>query len=232
MNEKDIQQLIERFMAGKSSIEEERLLAEYFRTHDVPEKWQDYKAMFAWFDEGMPHDKDEDNKGNTDGTKADRKQPGNGTAKRAKIITMLTAAAAIALLLVIVMPRNGKKAMTEAVTQHHSQAQIAQATATDSAQTDSVTIEVTKQKTKKKGYRRDRYKVMPPKTYLAKNYEDLSDSIYNKAEQQAKEHINETYREQEELMKSLDKDYERLEQNIDIYLTALENYEVEEEEYY
>ena len=50
----DIQRLIDRFMSGHTSLGEEELLAQYFRTHDVPEEWADYKAMFAYFDAGMP----------------------------------------------------------------------------------------------------------------------------------------------------------------------------------
>ena len=56
MKSEDIQKLIERFMAGHTSIDEENRLAEYFRTNDVPDEWADYKHMFAWFDSGMPLD--------------------------------------------------------------------------------------------------------------------------------------------------------------------------------
>lgn len=50
----DIKKLVERFMNGLTTIEEERQLAEYFRTHEVSDQWQEYKEMFAWFDKGMP----------------------------------------------------------------------------------------------------------------------------------------------------------------------------------
>lgn len=50
-----IAQLLNRFMEGATTIEEERLLAEYFRkTEHVPEEWSDYRRMFDWFSEGMP----------------------------------------------------------------------------------------------------------------------------------------------------------------------------------
>ncbi|MCR5312229.1 MAG: hypothetical protein K6E54_01025 [Bacteroidaceae bacterium] len=48
----EIGQLLGRFMSGESSLEEERALAEYFRTHEVSEEWQEYKEMFALFDSG------------------------------------------------------------------------------------------------------------------------------------------------------------------------------------
>lgn len=50
----DIQRLIDRFMSGQTTLSEEARLAEFFRTHDVPREWADYKAMFAYFDAGMP----------------------------------------------------------------------------------------------------------------------------------------------------------------------------------
>lgn len=48
-----IQSLIDKFLDGQTSPEEERLLAEYFRTEAVPPEWEDYREMFAWFDGGM-----------------------------------------------------------------------------------------------------------------------------------------------------------------------------------
>jgi hypothetical protein len=47
-----IAQLIEKFMAGTTSIAEEDVLAQYFRTHEVSEEWTVYKEMFALFDAG------------------------------------------------------------------------------------------------------------------------------------------------------------------------------------
>ena len=52
--DKDIKKLIERFMAGLTTVEEEDRIAEYFRTHDVSGQWRKYKEMFSWFDKGMP----------------------------------------------------------------------------------------------------------------------------------------------------------------------------------
>lgn len=47
-----IAQLIEKFMSGTTSIAEEDVLAQYFRTHEVSEEWAVYKEMFALFDAG------------------------------------------------------------------------------------------------------------------------------------------------------------------------------------
>lgn len=49
-----ITQLLHSFMEGRTTLEEEEVLAEYFRTtHQIPKEWEEYKEMFAYFDEGM-----------------------------------------------------------------------------------------------------------------------------------------------------------------------------------
>lgn len=55
---KEIASLLQKFMAGVSSIDEEKRLAVYFRSADVPADWMAYKMMFAYFDAGMPADLD------------------------------------------------------------------------------------------------------------------------------------------------------------------------------
>lgn len=53
-NKKDIATLLDKFMAGATTIEEEQTLADYFRSQQrVPAEWEDYKDMFAYFDNGM-----------------------------------------------------------------------------------------------------------------------------------------------------------------------------------
>ena len=44
---------LDRFMDGQTTVEEEALLADYFRSGDVPAEWEDYRAMFDYFDRGM-----------------------------------------------------------------------------------------------------------------------------------------------------------------------------------
>ena len=51
-DKQEIAQLLEKFMAGETSVAEEQMLAEYFRTHEVGEEWTEYKEMFALFDSG------------------------------------------------------------------------------------------------------------------------------------------------------------------------------------
>ena len=48
-----IQDLLDKFMNGLTTLEEEATLGDYFRTHEVPEEWEDYRQMFGYFDRGM-----------------------------------------------------------------------------------------------------------------------------------------------------------------------------------
>lgn len=53
ISEQDISRLISRFMDGDTTLAEERLLADYFRTaRHIPSRWQTYRQMFACFDRG------------------------------------------------------------------------------------------------------------------------------------------------------------------------------------
>lgn len=51
-NKQEITHLLNKFMTGETSLEEENTLAEYFRSHEVDSEWQEYKEMFALFDSG------------------------------------------------------------------------------------------------------------------------------------------------------------------------------------
>ena len=52
MTTQKVKQLLQRFMDGTTTLEEEALLAEYFRTHEAAGGWAEYKEMFALFDNG------------------------------------------------------------------------------------------------------------------------------------------------------------------------------------
>ena len=54
-DEKHIELLLNLFMQGKTTLEQERELSKFFaRSPSVPEKWKAYRDMFAYFDKGMP----------------------------------------------------------------------------------------------------------------------------------------------------------------------------------
>lgn len=46
--------LLDRYMDGLTTLEEEAALRRYFRDHDdIPDEWQDYKEMLSYLDSGM-----------------------------------------------------------------------------------------------------------------------------------------------------------------------------------
>ena len=51
-----IKALLDKFMDGQTTVEEETLLADFFRSGDVPAEWEDYRLMFGYFDRGMEGD--------------------------------------------------------------------------------------------------------------------------------------------------------------------------------
>jgi hypothetical protein len=52
-DERHIEDLLEKFMDGRSSIEEEDELQAYFASEKYPAKWNDYASMFGYFAGGM-----------------------------------------------------------------------------------------------------------------------------------------------------------------------------------
>ncbi len=243
MKEKDIRQLIERFMAGQTSIEEESLLAEYFRTHDVPEEWKVYKEMFAWFDEGMPLDNIQDGnepnmQASTDTGRGENShkhailQPstnhrsGRNTFK--KLYLSIAAAAAVTMLLLITWPAPKQSMTADNLPMPTKSVNIEPAIKTDTLTVDTATVNTPKNKKTRRGIRRDRYKPMPPKVYLA---ETRQDTISHEAKLIAEKNVKETERQQEEILNDIYNDYKSIEAGLEIYLTALESYDVEEEYY-
>ena len=57
MTDKQINDLLDRFMAGETSEQEERLLTDYFCTRtDIPEAWAAYAVMFRGFRQTAAHE--------------------------------------------------------------------------------------------------------------------------------------------------------------------------------
>ena len=55
-NQTYIARLLDRFLQGDSTLEEEQILADYFRSAaDLPTEWEDFRTMFRYFDQGMEH---------------------------------------------------------------------------------------------------------------------------------------------------------------------------------
>lgn len=57
MTDKQINDLLDRFMAGETSEQEERLLTDYFCTRtDIPDAWATYAVMFRGFRQPAAHE--------------------------------------------------------------------------------------------------------------------------------------------------------------------------------
>lgn len=229
MTDKDIHILIKRFMAGQTSIEEEDRLAEYFRTHDVSKDLLPYKRMFAWFDEEMPlEDKQTDEL--TDG-KAITQCSQNSQFSRfsRKAIAIFTAAAAaIALLLLVAWPKAEPQQVADS-TQKQPLPENNELTATtDTLTADTAATVVPVKKARRRRPRIDRYKPLPPKVYVA---EAMADSAIKTVEMTAEATVKVAEIRQEAVLDSIYDEHKRIEAGIDLYITAMENYDVEEEYY-
>lgn len=221
--DKNIEQLIKRFMDGQTTVEEESRIAEYFRTHDVEDEWKAYKDMFAWFDDGMPIQQE-----------AEKHTTRN--SQKAKIIAFaMAAAAAIAALIIIATPGNNDIMPVQKTANviKPSAADAIETAIKDTLAIDSVSKETSRPAHKKAKIRRRVYNVMPPKTYLA---DAKQDSINEIANQMAEEKLQQIYNEQNSKLQEIYEQCNKQDLNIDLIMATLEegiDYEIEEEnEYY
>lgn len=51
MDSERLEELLKKYWACETTLDEEQALRDYFRTHDVPEAYADTAAMFRYFDE-------------------------------------------------------------------------------------------------------------------------------------------------------------------------------------
>lgn len=222
----DIRRLIRRFMAGETSVDEENRIAGYFRTHDVDDDLRPYKEMFAWFDEGMPC-----------GYAGDSRQPettqaSGGTAhmrrrnKRPLAAWLTAAAAAVAAVLTAVVwpqPDPTETAGTHPIAEA-SAPQPSPAVA-DTLTSDTAGTATQRPRIKRNRPRRDKYKPMPPKTFIA---QQASDSAKAAGERLAEEYLEQYRQRQEEMLEKISRDFEDMERGLDIYMTASTEYSDEE----
>ena len=55
-NQEHIEKLLARFFEGRTDNEQEKELAEFFGSDEVPERWQGYRAMFGYLETGLAGD--------------------------------------------------------------------------------------------------------------------------------------------------------------------------------
>ena len=102
-DKQEITRILGKFMVGETSLDEEHLLAEYFRSHEVGDEWQEYKEMFALFDSGtVDIEPEEETKHPTNFTDAKVRKLPKAVNEKPKIVPIrwiMTGIAASVLLL-------------------------------------------------------------------------------------------------------------------------------------
>lgn len=218
--EKDIRLLLNWFMAGETTLEEEALLREWFRQHpDVSDDLKEYQMMFGYFDEGMPLEH-EPEKCEENVVHPKTSRTSMSKARMRRLWLPISMAASIALLIAFAVPRIGKQIGQQAGHQDDSKiAQLDGSTAQDD--TDSAIVQKEKtpdadlsmpEKIKKSGdsvspktrkhkqrkYRQHLFAPAPPKLWIAQNI--ATDSLLAEPEKLADEHLCEMEALQNEML--------------------------------
>lgn len=184
MTAMEIKQLIDRYMNGQTTVDEEQLLARYFRSAtDLPDDLQPYRDMFAYFDEGMPLGALPEFDGSA-GQAETRVAPDSSkvVAPRRHSLRMAAwwsgaVAAAVALLLIMYRPSAPVQPIASAVVVSDTCSTSTGVEAEQNVVTDSVKLKLQPQR-RRPSVRR-RYYIAPPKTYLA--HAAATDSITHEA---------------------------------------------------
>ena len=206
--EKDIRLLLDRFMAGETSLEEEALIGEWFRQHpDVSDDLKEYQMMFGYFDEGMPLDHEAEEHVENAHPKA--------KARMRRLWLPLSLAASIALLIGFAIPWVGRQ------TGHQDDSKMAQLDVrTTLEDADSAVVHEEKstdanlsmpEKIKKSGdsaspkirkhkqrkYHQHLFAPAPPKLWITQNI--ATDSLLAEPEKLTDEHLREMEAQQNEM---------------------------------
>lgn len=227
MKNDDIQQLIDRFMDGTTTLDEERRLADYFRTAEPAEQWSDdwmaYKEMFAYFDEGMPTGDNEmstyDNGMATDAEKSLEQKTLSlvATHNHRNVVLRIAATAAAVVVLAGVGLHFSRQLREKNGSQAALSVTIADRMPTEASDTTSVSVPAThenktvERKSKGRSVKQPtessmkyRFSPAPPKRYYAENdLQTLTDSISPSAKLLAEEKLREVEMAQYEFINSL-----------------------------
>ncbi len=218
--EKDIRLLLNRFMAGETTLEEEALLGECFRQHpNVSDDLKEYQMMFGYFDEGMPLDHEPEKLLEHEAEKREEDIRPKAKNRMCRFGLPISIAASIALLITFAVPRIGQQIGQQAVHQDDSKiAQLDGCAARDD--TDSAVVQKEKtpdanlsmpEKVKKSGdsvspktrmrkprkYRQHKFAPAPPKLWIAQSI--ATDSLLAEPEMLADAHLREMEAQQNEM---------------------------------
>lgn len=186
MKAMQIQQLIDKYMNGQTTVDEEQLIVRYFRNAtDVPDSLKPYRDMFAYFNEGMPLGALPEFDGSA-GQAETRVAPDSSKVVAPRRHSLRIAAwwggaaavaAAVALLLIMHRPSAPVQPIASAVVVSDTCSTSTGVEAEQNVVTDSVKLKPQPQR-RRPSVRR-RYYIAPPKTYLA--HAAATDSITHEA---------------------------------------------------
>lgn len=225
--DKDIKTLIERFMAGETTLTEEQQLADYLRTHVCStQEERTVKAMFGWFDSGMPLDQGNNPVLNNE----TERKPSSRRMPLLKLVGAAVAAAAVAITIVMTWPVD-KQTLTADSAKPSSSPTIIAAAKTDTMALDTARTIAPIKKITRPSRSKYRDQPTPPKVYYAKT---MADTMNNADILLAEKEIDELNRSQEEWMRQMDEHFAKQNLVIDLYMAVLDASaeETEEQEVY
>lgn len=200
--EKNIRQLIGRFMQGLTSIEEEERISQWFAVHtDVSDDLKPYLQMFAYFDKGMPIDEQMPIDKQMSVEEEIRKPLRNHSRLR-PLWCLLAAAAAVALLVVMTWPaQNGDSTVTPSATLAQAEKDSAEAIVpiaeTEMKNNVKQTVKPKMRPRKRGVYRKHLHSPAPPVTWIAQT---VIDSIQQTPEALAEAHLQALEEQQNEML--------------------------------
>lgn len=213
MNERenDIRQLLDRFMAGETSLEEEARLGEWFRTHpDVSDDLKEYQMMFGYFDEGMPLGNMEETM-EVQGESVERKS----AAKSRRLRLPISIAASVALILGLAFSwmfqaQDQPLQLAQSQNQQTASQRKSSALTMPGEQTDTLlqdkltehqsdTVKAKPLVPKIKRYRKHLFDPAPPVNLVAQMNDAVADSLISSPGRLADAHLREMEAQQNEM---------------------------------
>lgn len=200
--EKNIRQLIGRFMQGLTSIEEEEQISQWFAVHtDVSDDLKPYQQMFAYFDKGMPIDEQMPIDKQMSVEEEIRK-PLRDRLRLRPLWCFLAAAAAVALLVVMTWPaQNGNTPVTPSATLAQAEKDSAEAIVpieeTEMKNNVKQTVKPKMRPRKRGVYRKHLHSPAPPVTWIAQT---VIDSMQQSPEALAEAHLQALEEQQNEML--------------------------------
>ncbi len=203
----DIRKLIDKFMDGTSSLDEERILADYFRQEtDIPADLEPYRKMFAYFDGGMADGtllKGDEVVENVDNSSVESRRGGITVYLR----RILYIAASVAVLFIVaynVIGGDDDKGNGKSIASVTPAASLAENTDTVNVAADSTrNIDGQQNETApvSRTPRKYRYKPAPPEVLTAKlQTSELADSVDGTASRLAEAELRKVELEQQYML--------------------------------